>query len=106
MTHASQATHCVLVNRGPNGGLGGSDKRIPSRSFRRCTVIGIDIHELQGLDGVQCAAHVETNHGIVNLMMNEYTSYGKDTPSTPLNRLSGSTTQQLIDLSKLMTNKD
>ena len=26
---------------------------------------------------VQCAALVETNHGIVNLIMNEYTCYGK-----------------------------
>ena len=33
--------------------------------------------ELQGLDVVQCAALVETNHGIVNLIMNEYACYGK-----------------------------
>ena len=26
---------------------------------------------------VQCAALVESNHGIVNLIMNEYASYGK-----------------------------
>ena len=26
---------------------------------------------------VQCAAFVETNHGIVNLIMNEYACYGK-----------------------------
>ena len=26
---------------------------------------------------VQCAALVETNHGIVNLIMNEYACYGK-----------------------------
>ena len=26
---------------------------------------------------VQCAALVETNHGIVNLFMNEYACYGK-----------------------------
>ena len=53
--------------------------RILSRSSRKSTVIGIDSHELQGLDVVwlQCAALVETNHGIVNLMMNEYTCYGK-----------------------------
>ena len=29
------------------------------------------------LDVVQCAALVETNHGIVNLIMNEYACYGK-----------------------------
>ena len=57
----------------------GSDVTILSRSSRKCTVTGIDIdsHKLQGLDMVQCAAIVETNHGIVNLIMNEYACYGK-----------------------------
>ena len=59
---------------GANGGLAGSDVRILSRSSRKCTVNGIDSHELQGLDVVQCAALV---HGIVNLIMNEYGCYGK-----------------------------
>ena len=48
-----------------------------SRYSRKCTVTGIDSHELQGLDVVQCAALVETNHGIVNLIINEYACYGK-----------------------------
>ena len=52
---------CSLVDRGANGGLAGSDVRILSRSSRKCTVTGIDSHELQGLDVVQCAALVETN---------------------------------------------
>ena len=68
---ASQAKHGPLVDRGANGGLAGSDVRILSRSSRTCTVTGIDSHELQGLDVVQCAALVETNHGIVNLIMNK-----------------------------------
>ena len=66
-----------MVDRGDNGGLAGSDVRILSRSSRKCTVTGIDSHELQGLDVVQCAALVETNHGIVNHTMNEHTCYGK-----------------------------
>ena len=37
----------------------------------------IDSHELQGLDVVQCTALVTTNHGIVNLIMNEYACCGK-----------------------------
>ena len=40
-------------------------------------ILSIDIHELEGLDVVQCAALVETNHGIVNFIMNEYACYGK-----------------------------
>ena len=51
------------------------DVRILSRSSRKYT--GIDSHELQGLDVVQCAALLQTNHGIVNLIMNEYACYGK-----------------------------
>ena len=66
-----------MVDRGANGGLAGSDVRILSRSSRKCTVTGIDSHELQDLDVVQCAALVQTIHGIVNLIMNEYACYGK-----------------------------
>ena len=77
IAQASQAKHGSLVDRGANGGLAGSDVRILSRSSRKCTVTGIDSHELQDLDVVQCAALVETNHGIVNLIMNEYGCYGK-----------------------------
>ena len=67
----SQAKHGSLVDRGANGGLAGSDVRILSRSSRKCTVTAIDSHELQGLDVVQSAALVETNHGIDNLIMNQ-----------------------------------
>ena len=51
--------------------------RILSRSSRKYTGTGIDSHELQALDVVQCGALVDTNHGIVNLIMNEYACYGK-----------------------------
>ena len=77
VAQGSQAKHGSLVDRGANGGLAGSDVRILSRSSRKFTVTGIDSHELQGLDVVQCLALVETNHGIVNLIMNEYACYGK-----------------------------
>ena len=77
VAQASQAKHGSLVDRGANGGLARSDVRNLSRSSRKCTVTGIDSHELQGLDVVQCAALVETNHGKVNLIMNAYACYGK-----------------------------
>ena len=48
-----------------------------STSPRQCTVTGIDNHEIPGLVLVQCAALVRTNHGIVNLIMNEYAYYGR-----------------------------
>ena len=77
VAQASQVKHGSLVDRGANGVLAGSDVRILSRSSRKCTVTGIDSHELQSIDVVQCATLVETNHGIVNLIMNEYAYYGK-----------------------------
>ena len=77
IAQATQAKHDALVDRGANGGLAGSDVRILSRSSRKCTVTGIDSHELQGIDVVQSAALVETNHGIANLIMYEYACYGK-----------------------------
>ena len=51
--------------------------RVLSTSPRKCTVTGIDNHEIQGLDLVQCAPLVHTNHSMVNLIMNEYAYYGK-----------------------------
>ena len=77
VAQASQAKHSSLVDRGANGSLAGSDVRILSRSSRKCAVTDIDSHDLQGLDVVQFAALVETKHGTVNLIMNEYASCGK-----------------------------
>ena len=51
--------------------------RILSKSSRKRTVTGIDQHQINGLDIVQCTALAYTNHGYVNLLMNEYTYYGK-----------------------------
>ena len=77
VTQANQAMHQSLVDRGANLGLAGSDVRVLNISSRHCTVIGINNHEIPGLDKVQCAALVSTNHGIVNLIMKEYAYYGK-----------------------------
>ena len=65
-----QAQHHSLVDRGANGGLAGSSVRILSKSSSKCTVTGIDQHQINGLDIVQCAALVNTNHGYFNLIMN------------------------------------
>ena len=93
-----------MVDRGANGGLAGSDVRILSRSSRKCTVTGIDSHELKGLDVVQCAALVETNHGIVHLIMSRL-AMEKAIPSISLDILRGSKTQLKIDLSMLVANR-
>ena len=77
VAQAKQAKHGSLVDRGANGGLAGSDVRILSTSCRKCTVTGIDNHEIPGLDLVQCASLVQTNQCMVNLIMNEYAYYGR-----------------------------
>ena len=77
VAQANQAKHGSLVDRGANGGLAGSDVRVLSTSSRKCTVTGIDNHEIPGLDLVQCATLVQTNHGNLNLIMNEYAFYGR-----------------------------
>ena len=77
IAQANQAKNGSLVDRGANGGLAGSDDRVLSTSSRKCTVTGIDNHEIPGWDLVQCAALVKTNHGMVNLIMNEYAYYGR-----------------------------
>ena len=46
-------------------------------SHRQCTVIGRNNHEIPGLDIVQCAALININNGMVNLIMNEYAYSGK-----------------------------
>ena len=49
-----QIQHGSLVGRGANGGLAGSDVRILSKSSRKCTVTGIDHHQINESDIVQC----------------------------------------------------
>ena len=65
------------MDRGTNGGLAGSDVRILSKSSRKCTVTGINQHQINGLDIVQCAAFANTSNCHVNLIMNEYAYYEK-----------------------------
>ena len=77
VAQASQAKHGSLVDRGANSGLTGLDVRILSRFSKKCTDTGIESHELQGLDVVQCTALVEASHGIVSHILNEYAYYGK-----------------------------
>ena len=77
VAQAKQVKHGSLVDRRANGGLAGSDVRVLSTSSRKCTVTGIDNHEIPGLDLVQCAVLVQMNHGMVNLIMNEYAYCGR-----------------------------
>ena len=50
VAQAKQPKHGSLVDRGANGGLAGSDVSTLSTLLRKCTVTGIDNHEIPGLD--------------------------------------------------------
>ena len=69
---ALQSKHESFVDRGANAGLAGSDERILSKTPRQSSLKSVNNHVMQDLDTVQCAALANTNHGIVNLIMNEY----------------------------------
>ena len=99
-SQAKQAQHGSLVDRGANGGLAGSDVRSLSKSSRKCTVTGIDKHQINGLDVVQCAALVKTNHGYVNLIMNEYAYYGKGHTIHSSGQIEWNKTRLMTGLSK------
>ena len=94
---AKEAQHGSLVDRGANGVLAGSDVRILSNSSRKCTITGIDQHQINGLDIVQSAALVKTNHGYAILIITEvcyfwhfWMSYGRcATSGSPKGRSEG-----------------
>ena len=73
----STSSYGSLVDRGANGGLAGADVCVLQRAGGKVSVTGIDDHELPGLDIVTCVALIETNHGKVNMLMQEYTYYGR-----------------------------
>ncbi|KAL7576077.1 hypothetical protein ACA910_000859 [Epithemia clementina (nom. ined.)] len=77
VAHAQASRFGSLVDRGANGGLAGADVCILSRSKRKISVSGIGNHELSNLDIVTCAGIINTNHGRVVLIMNEYAYYGQ-----------------------------
>ena len=80
--------------------------RVLNTSSRQSTVIGINNHEIPGLDIVQCAALVNTNHGIVNLIMNEYAYYGKGHSIHSSGQIDGIPTVWMISQSKFENNKE
>ena len=106
VAQANQATHGSFVDRGVNGGLAGSDVTVLNTSSRKCTITGIDNHELPGPDLVQCAALVDTNYGIVNVIMNEYGYHGRGHSIHSSGQMNGVQTLWMISQSKLEASKD
>ena len=66
-----------LIDRGANGGLAGSDMRVLHHTGCKINIVGIDNHELTGLDVVTTASLLDTNLGKIIGIFNEYAFLGK-----------------------------
>ena len=66
-----------MVDRGANGGLAGADMRVLERTDRKINIVGIDDHELTGLDVLTTVALFDTQKGPVIGIFHEYAHHGK-----------------------------
>ena len=72
----NQANH-QLIDRGANGGLAGADMRIIHTTPRKINIVGIDDHELTGLNVVTAATLLDTQKGPIIGLFHEYAHLGK-----------------------------
>ena len=72
----NQSTH-HLIDRGANGGLAGADMRVIHTTPRKINIVGIDDHELTGLNVVTAAALLDTQKGPIIGGFHEYAHLGK-----------------------------
>ena len=66
-----------LIDRGANGGLAGADMRVIHTTPRKLNIVGIDDHELTGLNVVTAAALLDTQKGQIIGVFHEYAHLGK-----------------------------
>ena len=72
----NQSNH-HLIDRGANGGLAGADMRVIHTTPRKINIVGIDDHELTGLNVVTAAALLDTQKGPIIGVFHEYARLGK-----------------------------
>ena len=75
-TRVNQSNH-HLIDRGANGGLAGADMRVIHTTPRKINIVGIDDHELTGLNVVTAAALLDTPKGPIIGVFHEYAHLGK-----------------------------
>ena len=103
-TRVNQSTHHV-IDRGANGGLAGADMRVIHTTPRKINIVGIDDHELTGLNVVTAAALLDTQKGpIIGIFMNMPT-LGKANLFMLLAKWNGSTVKLMTDLKLLVEHK-
>ena len=72
----NQSNH-HLIDRGANGGLAGADMSVIHTTSRKINIVGIDDHELTGLNVVTAAALLDTQKGPIIGVFHEYAHLGK-----------------------------
>ena len=75
-TRVNQSNH-HLIDRGANGGLAGADMRVLHTTPRKINIVGIDDHELTGLNVITAAALLDTQKGPIIGIFHEYAHLGK-----------------------------
>ena len=98
-------TNLQLIDRGSNGGLAGADMRVLHTTPRKINIIGIDDHEMTGLNVVTAATLLDTKKGpIIGFFMNTLT-LGKAGLFLLLVKWNGSTAKLMTDLNMLVVPK-
>ena len=72
----NQSNH-HLIDRGANGGLAGAHMRVIHTTPGKINIVGIDDHELTGLNVVTAAALLDTQKGPIIGVFHEYAHLGK-----------------------------
>ena len=72
----NQSNH-HLIDRGANGGQAGADMRVIHTTPRKINIVGIDDHELTGLNMVTAATLLDTQKGPIIGVFHEYAHLGK-----------------------------
>ena len=75
-TRVNQSNH-HLIDRGANGGLAGADMKVIHTTPRKINIVGIDDHELTGLNVDTAAALLDTQKGPIIGIFHEYAHLGK-----------------------------
>ena len=75
-TRVNQSNH-HLIDMGANGGLAGADMRVIHTTPRKINIVGIDDHELTGLNVVTAAVLLDTQKGPIIGVFHEYAHLGK-----------------------------
>ena len=100
----NQSNH-QLIDRGANGGLAGADMRVIHTTPRKINIVGIDDHELTGLDVVTAATLLVKRVPSLEFFMNMLT-LGKAGLFMLLVKWNGSTAKLMTDLKLLVVHKE